>query len=73
MGVQCQRGDKHLFQALATAVTHIVMRNYDVIWVGEVISPHIGAERAEGQLNRLVPQVNLQPPQAGSGVEFSEQ
>ena len=44
------------------------MCDYDVIQVGEVIS----AEGAEGQLDRLVPQVDLQPPQACGGVEFSK-
>ena len=72
VGVQCRRGDERLFQASPTAVTHIVMRDYDVIQVGEVISPCISAEGAEGQLNRLVPQVILQPPQAHGSVEFSK-
>ena len=47
------------------------MRDYYVIQVGEVISPRISAEGAEGQLDQLVPQVNLQPPQAHGGVELS--
>ena len=72
MGVQRQRGDERLFQASPTAVTRIVMRDYDVIQVGEVISPRISTEGAEGQLDRLVPQVDLQPSQARGGVEFSK-
>ena len=50
VGVQHQRRDKCLFQASSTAIAHIVMRDYYVIQVGEVISPCIGAEGAEGQL-----------------------
>ena len=61
-----------MFQALSTVVTHIVMHDYYVIQVGEVISPHISAEGTEGQLDRLVPQVNLQPPQAHGSVELSK-
>ena len=48
------------------------MHGYYVIQVGEVISPHISAEGAEGQLDRLVPQVDLQPPQAHGDVELSK-
>ena len=50
VGVQHQRRDEHLFQASSTAVAHIVMHDYYVIQVGEVISPHMGAEGVEGQL-----------------------
>ena len=39
VGVHRRRGDKRLFQASPTAVTHFVMRDYDVIQVGEVIPP----------------------------------
>ena len=73
VGVQCQRRDECLFQASSTAIAHIVMCNYYVIQVGEVVPPpHIGAEGAEGQLYRLVQQVNLQPPQAHGGVKLSK-
>ena len=48
VGVQHRRRDERLFQASSTAVTHIVMRDYYVIQVGEVISPHISTEGAEG-------------------------
>ena len=48
------------------------MHDYYVIQVGEVISPHIGAEGAEGQLDQLVLQVDFQLPQARSGVELSK-
>ena len=72
VGVQHRRRDERMFQASPTAITRIVMCNYYVIQVGEVISPHISIEGAEGQLDRLVPQVNLQPPQARGGVEFSK-
>ena len=72
VGVQCRRRDEHLFQASSTAIAHVIMHDYYVIQVGEVISPHISAEGAEGQLYRLVPQVDLQPPQAHSGVKLSK-
>ena len=72
VGVQRRRGDERLFQALPTVITRIVMHDYDVIQVGEVISPHISTEGAEGQLDQLVPQVDLQPLQARGGVEFSK-
>ena len=62
VGVQCRRRDEPLFQASSTPVAHIVMCNYHVIQVGEVIPPHIGAEGAEGQLYQLAPQVDLQLP-----------
>ena len=70
-GVQCQRRDERLFQALSTAVTLVVMCDY-VIQVGEVISPCISTEGAEGQLDQLVLQVNMQPPQAHGGVKLSK-
>ena len=72
VGVQHQRRDERLFQASSTAVAHIAMRDYYVIQVGEVISPHISTEGAEGQLYRLFPQVDLQPPQACGGVKLSK-
>ena len=50
VGVQCQRRDECLFQASSTAITHIVMCDYYVIQVGEVIPPHISTEGAEGEL-----------------------
>ena len=59
VGVQHQRRDEHMFQASLTAVTCIVMCDHYVIQVGEVISPCISTEGAEGQLDQLVPQVNL--------------
>ena len=46
------------------------MHNYYVIQVGEVISPRISTEGAEGQLDQFVLQVDLQPPQAHSDVEL---
>ena len=39
VGVQCLRRDERMFQASSTVVTHIVMHDYYVIQVGEVISP----------------------------------
>ena len=74
VGVQHQRRDECLFQALSTSITRIVMCDYYVIQIGEVITPcpHIGTEGAEGQLYQLVPQVDLQPPQACSGVKLSK-
>ena len=72
VGLQHQRGDERLFQASPTAVTHVVMCDYDVIQVGEIISPCISTEGAEGQVDQLVPQVNLQLPQARGGVEYSK-
>ena len=50
VGVQHQRTDECLFQASSTAVAHVVMHDYYVIQVGEVIPPHISTEGAEGQL-----------------------
>ena len=34
--------------------------------------PHISTEGAEGELNQLVLQVDLQPPQARGGVKLSK-
>ena len=39
-----------MFQASSTAVARIVMRDYDVIQVGEVIPSGISTEGTEGQL-----------------------
>ena len=50
VGVQCQRRDECLFQSSSTAVACIVMCDYYVIQVGEVVPPCIGAEGTEGQL-----------------------
>ena len=51
VGMQCQRRDEHMFQASSTAVTRIVMHDYYVIQLGEVISPCISTEGTEGQLD----------------------
>ena len=72
VSVQHRGRDECMFQASPTAVTRIVMRDYYVIQVREVIFPRISAEGAEGQLDRLVPQVDLQSPQACGGVELSK-
>ena len=40
VGVQRQRRDECLFQALSTSVAHIVVCDYYVVQVGEVIPPH---------------------------------
>ena len=47
VGVQCQRRDKGLFQALPTSVARIVVHDYYVVQVREVISPCISAEGAD--------------------------
>ena len=44
VGVQHQRRDECLFQASSTAIAHVIMHDYYVIQVGEVVPPHIGAE-----------------------------
>ena len=72
VGVQHRRRDECLFQASSTAIAHVVLHDYYVIQVGEVISPCIGTEGAEGQLYQLVPQVNLQSLQACGGVKLSK-
>ena len=39
VGVQCRRRDECLFQALSTSVAHVVVCDYYVVQVGEVIPP----------------------------------
>ena len=39
VGVQCRRGDECLFQASSTSVARIVVQDYYVVQVGEVIPP----------------------------------
>ena len=53
VGLQHQRRDKCLFQASSTAVTHVVMCNYYVIQVGEVIPPYIGTEMQKDSFTDL--------------------
>ena len=72
MGVQHQRRDECLFQALSASVARIVVCDYYVIQVGEVIPPCINTEGAEGELYQLVPQVSLQSPQAHGGVKLTK-
>ena len=72
VGVQHQRRDKCLFQASSISVARVVVHDYYVVQVGEVIPPCISTEGAEGELYQLVPQVNLQPPKARSGVKLSK-
>ena len=73
VGVQHQRRDECLFQASSTSVAHFVVHDYYVVQVREVIPlPHISAEGAEGELYRLVPQVDLQLPQVHCGVKLSK-
>ena len=47
VGVQGQGRDERLFQASPTAIAHIVVHNYYVVQVREVISPCISAEGAK--------------------------
>ena len=39
VGVQCRRRDECLFQASSTSVGHVVVHDYYVVQVGEVIPP----------------------------------
>ena len=71
VGVQGQGRDECLLQALPTSIACIVVHDYYVVQVGEVIPPCIGAEGAKGELYGLIPQINLEPPQACSSVKLS--
>ena len=72
VGVQHRRRDECLFQASSTSAACVVVRDYYVVQVGEVIPPRISTEGVEGELYHLVPQVDLQPPQACGSVELSK-
>ena len=47
VGVQGQGRDECLFQALPTSIAHIVVRDYYVVQVREVIPPCISTEGAK--------------------------
>ena len=39
VGVQCRRRDEYLFQASPTSVAHVVVHDYYVVQIREVIPP----------------------------------
>ena len=60
VGVQGRGRDKGLLQALPTSIAGIVVCDYYVVEVQQIISPRISAEGTERELHQLISEIDLE-------------